>query len=200
MEKIPLFPLHTVLYPSGILPLRIFEIRYIDMIGECLRKQQGFGVNLIRAGREAGQAARCFDVGTYAEIIDWNRQEDGLLGIIVRGRHRYQVQAYSVRDNNLLEGKVSRIAREPELSCSDEHEALQCLLKKVIEHYADTLPYRDELRKIEDVSWLGNRLSELLPLAPALKQELLELSDPIARLQILDKLIDRTATFFVNAG
>ena len=196
MGKIPLFPLHTVLYPDSILPLRIFEIRYLDMIGECLRMQKGFGINLIRAGREAGQAAHCFDVGTYAEIIDWNRQEDGLLGIVVRGRHRYQVQAYSVRENHLLEGEVSRIEREPELSCIGEHAALQFLLKSVIEHYA--LPYRKEIEKIEDVSWLGNRLSELLPLDSVIKQELLELNDPTERLQMLDKLIDHSAAFVVN--
>ncbi len=190
MEKIPLFPLNLVLYPDSILPLRIFEIRYIDMVSECLRAQKGFGINLIREG-EAGKVAQCFDVGTYAEIIDWNRLEDGLLGIVVRGRHRYQVHSYSVRDNNLLEGEVSRIEQEPGLSCQDEHQVLQRLLEKAIEHYE--LPYGQELEKIADMSWLGNRLSELLPLEHVIKQELLELRDPTERLRLLTGLIVHSA-------
>ena len=188
MEKIPLFPLNVVLYPDSILPLRIFEIRYIDMISECLRTQKGFGINLIREGNETGQAALCFDIGTYAEIIDWNKQDDGLLGIVVRGQQRYRVEKYSVRDNNLLEGEIRRIDAEAELSCSSEYEPLQQLLRKAIEHYE--LPYGEEIEKITDVSWLGNRLSELLPLERMTKQELLELNDPAERLQMLHELID----------
>lgn len=187
MKNIPLFPLNTVLYPGTILPLRIFETRYIDMISECLRNKQGFGVNLIREGSEVGEAARCFDTGTYAEITDWNQQADGLLGIVVQGKQRYRVKEYSVRDNKLLEGQVEFIESEPQRACEAEFETLQGLLKQAIEHYE--LPYAKEVEKLEDSSWLGFRLSELLPLERQIKQELLEINDPLERLTVLKELI-----------
>ena len=86
---LPLFPLHTVLFPGGLLPLRIFESRYLDMISDCLRNDRGFGVCLISAGREVGDGAECFDVGTLARIQDWDSTPDGLLGIIARGEQRF---------------------------------------------------------------------------------------------------------------
>ena len=81
-EVIPLFPLHTVLFPGGLLPLKIFEARYIDMVSECLRNDSGFGVCLIRQGHEVGQAAITRSVGTYARIMDFQQYPDGLLGIM----------------------------------------------------------------------------------------------------------------------
>ena len=86
MQNIPLFPLHTVLYPDGQLPLRIFEPRYVDMISECLKTNTGFGVCLIKQGAETGPAATCFNIGTYAEVVDFSRQTNGLLTITIQGK------------------------------------------------------------------------------------------------------------------
>ena len=90
-REIPLFPLGTVLFPGGPLPLRIFEARYIDLVRRCLRDGSGFGVVLIRDGVEAGGPALTFDVGTYARIVDFSQQPDGLLGIRASGERRFRI-------------------------------------------------------------------------------------------------------------
>ena len=84
MQTIPLFPLNLVLYPGAQLPLQIFEPRYTDLVGECLKNDSGFGVCCIKEGSEVGEHASCHDVGTYAKIIDWSQLENGLLGITVQ--------------------------------------------------------------------------------------------------------------------
>jgi len=90
--EIPLFPLGTVLFPGGPLPLRIFETRYIDLVRRCLRDGSGFGVVQIREGVEAGGSASTFDVGTYARIVDFSQQPDGLLGIRAVGERRFRIR------------------------------------------------------------------------------------------------------------
>ena len=91
LEEVPLFPLNTVLFPGGPLPLRIFETRYTDMVRRCLRTESPFGVLLIREGVEAGGAAATMQLGTLARIVDFNPMPDGLLGIICRGESRFRV-------------------------------------------------------------------------------------------------------------
>ena len=83
--QVPLFPLNTVLFPGGPLPLRIFEARYVDMISHCLKENASFGVLLIREGQEAGTPASTFEVGTLARIVDWYQGSDGLLGVTAIG-------------------------------------------------------------------------------------------------------------------
>ena len=98
-DEIPLFPLSTVLFPGGVLPLRIFEARYLDMIGECLREQKGFGVCAIRSGSEVGRAASCYNVGTLAAVEDFGRSEDGLLAIVAHGERRFRILHSRVEAN-----------------------------------------------------------------------------------------------------
>ena len=78
--QVPLFPLNTVMFPGGVLPLRIFEPRYLDMVSDCMRGDVPIGVVLIRDGLEVGRAAQTYDVGTLGVISYWNRRSDGLLG------------------------------------------------------------------------------------------------------------------------
>ena len=92
--EIPLFPLGTVLFPGGPLPLRIFEARYIDLVRRCMREGSGFGVVLILDGTEAGDTpAQICDVGTYARIVDFSGEPGGLLGIEARGERRFRILA-----------------------------------------------------------------------------------------------------------
>ena len=81
--RVPLFPLNTVLFPGGPLPLRIFESRYIDMISERMKADAPFGVLLIRSGQESGPA-KTYGVGTLARISDWYQGSDGLLDFVRR--------------------------------------------------------------------------------------------------------------------
>lgn len=182
MLELPLFPLRTVLFPGGPLPLRVFEARYLDMITRCLRSQEPFGVLLIKEGHETG-SARTFEVGTIAEIVDWYQGTDGVLGITVEGRERFSLHASSQRHDGLYVGEVELLPAEPRAPLPPEHrrlaDVLEVVLDKLGRHYKD-LP-----RAYDDASWVGYRLAEILPLSPELKQELLELNDARERLERL---------------
>jgi hypothetical protein len=187
MTTIPLFPLKSVLFPDGILSLRIFEPRYLDMVSECMRSDSCFGVCLIRNGNEAGKAAECFDVGTFARIVDWEQRNDGLLGITVKGESRFRILEKHVRKNQLLEGKVEFID-DDENELPVEHQLLSDLLRQIVEKFE--LSYKSEHEKYLDAGWVGCRLAELLPLELSDKQELLEIDNPLYRLEQLQLALE----------
>ena len=127
-----LFPLGTVLFPGGPLPLRIFETRYLDMISDCLRNEKHFGVCLISAGQEAGKAADAVAVGTLARIVDWNQLSGGILGITARGEKRFRVQSREVQNDQLIVGEVSVLEPEERLPIPDKHQNLIDLLRGIV--------------------------------------------------------------------
>lgn len=188
-RELPLFPLNTVLFPGGPLPLRIFETRYVDMVRHCLREETGFGVVLIAEGSEAAGPARFVEVGTLASIVDFDRLEDGLLGIRCRGGERFRVLESWRAADGLNIGRVLLLAPQPSVPLPPEYEpladALRAILPQLGELYA-ALP-----RRYEDAAWVGHRLVEVLPLATPDKQALLEMDDPVARLAIIAPLIRR---------
>lgn len=179
----PLFPLNTVLLPGGILPLRIFEPRYLSMVGRCLREARGFGVCLIESGREAGMAARPHATGTVAEIIDWGQGSDGLLTITARGRWRYRLRRHWVEPDQLLMGELQPIDEPATCRLPEAYEELAELLRRVLDRLE---PPFDRLEPaLDDAGWVAARLIELLPLPLLEKQQLLELDDPLERLSYL---------------
>jgi Lon protease-like protein len=182
-----LFPLGTVLFPEGPLPLRIFEPRYLDMISRCLRNDEPFGVCLIRAGKEVGSAAEPFRIGTLAKIVDWTRYDDGVLGISAVGTSRIRVIDTRTQDDQLLLGTYevipeSEIATPPE--AQDLVGLVERLLPQVHEHYQHAAP------RLDDASALGYRLSELIPLPMTRRQHLLELPDPLERLDEIRRILE----------
>ena len=183
MQTVPLFPLHTVLYPDGQLPLRIFEPRYVDMVSECLKTNSGFGVCLIKQGAETGPAATCFNIGTYAEIIDFSRQTDGLLTITIQGKRRLRVLQTAVRSNNLLTGNIDWIASDEAEEDLEEYPLLKDLYQHIVENY-DTL-YADEEHESVSPEVLSYRLAEFLPFDNNIKQEILEADRAKARLELI---------------
>jgi Lon protease-like protein len=188
--EIPLFPLRTVLFPDGYLPLRIFEQRYLTMIRDCARDDSGFGVCLIREGEEAVSPVKTAQVGTHARVIDWYTLEDGLLGVSTMGTLRFSVESSWQQDNGLFRALV-QILPEPE-ACPvpEEYSVLSDVLGRFMEKAGDHYPaYTPE--HLQDSVWLGYRLSELLPLAGIEKQHLLEIADPIERLQSLLEILPR---------
>ena len=185
-ETIPIFPLNTVLYPDGLLPLRIFEARYLDMVSECLRKDIGFGVCLIQAGQEAGEPAQYHEVGTLARITDWTQESDGLLGITAQGKQRFRVESASVRSNKLNEGVVEYLAEVEQHTVPDDYHSLQDLLAQFAEQFK--LPHTIGKKELNDASCLSFRLAELLPLDLDAKQTLLETNDSLQCLEQLLKL------------
>lgn len=189
-RDLPLFPLGTVLYPGGQLPLRIFEQRYLDMVRECARKGTPFGVCLILSGTEAGVPATPAAVGTLAHIVDFHNREDGLLGILAEGGARFRVARTRVRADGLVRGDVEVWPDEPAASVPVELALLQTILERLVENLAPQWHHvpRD---RYEDASWVGFRLAELLPLQDEERQHMLELSDPVRRLTELRDILPR---------
>jgi Lon protease-like protein len=187
-DMIPLFPLNTVLFPGGRLALRIFEARYLDMVSECLRSDHGFGVCLIREGSEVGQA-RIHEIGTMAHITNWDRLEDGLLGLTVFGERRFEVLETETRPDGLLVGKLRYTADQAPVQVPTELTPVASLLEEVLEQFGETpgsVP-----RHLDEAGWVADRMAELLPLELAAKQRLLETGDAVERLVAVGTLLVR---------
>ncbi len=188
-EQIPLFPLNAVLFPDGPLPLRIFEARYIDLVRRCLRENTGFGVVLIREGAEAGDGpTETSDVGTYARIVDFSGEPDGLLGIEARGERRFRILARSRARDGLNLAEIEWLPEEIRMPMPEEFSDLGPALDYVMTQVGD--PYESLDRRLDDAAWVAGRLAEILPLPPPHKQHCLELDDPVERLRYLRPMFE----------
>lgn len=189
IEEIALFPLHTVLFPGGPLPLRIFEPRYLDMVRRTLRTQTAFGVVLLQAEATAGVPASTSSIGTSARIADFYSLPDGLLGITCHGVRKFQVRGRRVQSDGLSFGEIDWLAAESAIELPGEFQHLGHLLRKVLPELGNF--YADVSKRFDDSAWVGYRLAEILPLSLPDKQYCLELDDPLARLRHLSPLIQR---------
>jgi Lon protease-like protein len=187
-EVLPLFPLNTVLFPGGPLRLRIFEPRYLDMISRCMRESSDFGVALITEGREAGGSARTTAVGTTARIIDFERLDDGLLGITARGERKFSIVGVKTQHDGLNIADVQLLEAESATAIPDELGILAELLKQAFIQVGAA--YGDETPHYDDASWVGMRLAEILPLPMQEKQQCLEMHDAVERLRLLRERLD----------
>lgn len=186
-EQIPLFPLNTVLFPGGPLPLRIFEPRYLDMVSCCLRRGEDFGIALIRDGQETGKAASTQMIGTVARITDWHQRHDGLLGITVIGGDRFEIKDSTVEADQLTQVRIQRLAPCRDAEVPTEFFPLSDIARQLIERIGSY--YTDLEMRYDSAAWVGFRLAELLPLGLLQKQGLLESTDPIQRLDALSRII-----------
>jgi Lon protease-like protein len=189
LSEIPLFPLKTVLFPSGPLPLRIFEARYVDMVKRCLREQQGFGVVLIREGDETG-AAEFHEVGTIARIVDFHAMPDGLLGLMTRGEQRFRVQSHARQRDGLNVGQVNLCEIEVPQPLAAEFRPLAELLEKLWPELGES--YAGIEQRFDDADWVGFRLAEVLPLTQPSRQFCLELENAEERLKLLSGVVNPT--------
>ncbi|MGH8130158.1 MAG: LON peptidase substrate-binding domain-containing protein [Steroidobacteraceae bacterium] len=186
VRELPLFPLNTVLFPGGPLPLRIFEPRYLDMVSRCLREQSGFVVVLLSEGEEAASATSFAATGTEARIVDFDRLEGDLLGISCVGRERVRIVEAWREADGLNRGRVLDIEADPVVPVPLDQTWLTEVVMQVLPEAGDT--YRHVERR-DDAAWIANRLAELLPLTLADRQTLLELADPIERLSVLEPAV-----------
>jgi uncharacterized protein len=192
LSEIPLFPLNIVLFPDGPLPLRIFETRYLDMVRRCMREGRGFGVVLIREGREVGtQETDVYAVGTMADITDFHQLSDGLLGLSCVGRQRYRIIERRRQADGLNLGAVQWIGAEPTLPVPPRHARLAKLLSTVLPQLGEVYASID--MRLDDAAWVGHRLAEILPIPLADKQSYLEIDDPVERLDRLASLAPLTS-------
>lgn len=187
----PIFPLNTVLFPGGPLPLRIFEARYLDMISRCLRDDSPFGVVLIRDGGETGPATT-HDVGTLARISDWYQGSDGLLGITAVGGQRFRLVATRRQPDGLAIGTVSLLPAEDRVALPEEYDALADVLAAVLDDLGRLYASLD--RNFEDAGWVTWRFLEVLPVELTRKQQCLEKGSPQERLRIVLQLLDAIRT------
>jgi Lon protease-like protein len=185
--EVPLFPLRTVLFPGGPLPLRIFESRYTDMISHCMKNDSSFGVLLIRDGHESGEATT-YDVGTLARITDWYQGSDGLLGVTAAGEQRFRLVSRRRQSDGLNIGEIEVIAAEPDVALPGEYAALGKILRNVLDDLGRL--YEAIERRFDDGVWVSYRLVEVLPIELEQKQQFLETSDTLTRLKLIDELMN----------
>jgi len=185
-ELIPLFPLNTVMFPGGPLPLRIFESRYLDMISRCMKEERSFGVLLMQSGSETGDA-KTVAVGTKARIADWYQGSDGILGITALGMERFRLGSCTRQDDGLYVGSVSSLEPERQQNISDEYRSMGTLLEVIINDLGKL--YENIETRYDDATWVGYRFAEILPISLEHKQHCLEIDDAIGRLEFLRPLL-----------
>ena len=181
--RIPLFPLNTVLFPGGPLPLRIFEPRYLDMISRCMKEETPFGVLLIKEGHEVGPATT-HSIGTMANVIDWYQGSDGLLGITAIGTERFRLVDADQEEDGLNIGKVEVMPPPPSMQLPDEYQALPPILDSVMDDLGRL--YENLGREGNDAVWVAHRFLEILPIGLEQKQLWLESDDILGCLKMID--------------
>jgi uncharacterized protein len=199
LQSLPLFPLDTVLFPGGVLPLRIFEVRYLDMIARCHKAGAPFGVVLLTQGSEVRQpgATEAFcQVGTLATISELDNPRPGLMMIRASGAQRFRITSSDQLRHGLWIADVRRLAADMAVQIPDDLKNTAAALGKLVHSLqlkdtADRMPIQGPLR-LDDCGWVANRWCELLPLPMQLKQRLMELDNPLVRLELVSDVLART--------
>jgi len=187
-DTLPIFPLQLVLFPGARVPLQIFEARYLDLVSRCLSTDSGFGVCLIKSGREVGQPAEPASVGTGVRIVDWQRNPNGLLGITILGQRRFRLLATHVRPDNLIHGDIQWLDDDDAVAVPvpETFRSLHSLLARHLDRQAGTAG----ADWMKDAAWLGYRLAELIPASQQVQQQLLEMAEPLTRLTYLQQMLE----------
>ncbi len=186
-SEFPLFPLNTVLFPDGLLPLRVFEARYMDMARQCLREKSNFGVCLIREGTEVGKPAVHEMIGCEARIAQCDMQQMGVLQIMAQGLGRFRVLSTTSNNQGLILAEVEAIAAEPPQAVPQQYLACAKLLRQLVSEHGEEIfaaPHQ-----FEDAAWVGYRLTEVIPFPVQNRQKLLVMEDSLARLSILNRIV-----------
>jgi len=182
-----IFPLNTVLFPGGVLSLKIFEQRYLEMTKVCISEDRPFGVCLIKEGQETGTPAVPQAIGCLVRIAQWDMPQLGVFHLLTEGTQRFRIVRSSVEKSGLIAAAIETLPFEPEVTPRDTlcSEVLQAIIAKVgAEHFP--APHR-----FDDAAWIGYRLSEVLPISLDAKQRLLQMSDPLARLSELSQILSQ---------
>jgi Lon protease-like protein len=197
---LPLFPLNAVLFPDGVLPLKVFETRYIDMVRACMKRESPFGVVLIKSGKEVGAAAEPETIGCLAHIVDWDASQLGVLMLRTRGGQRFRILETRTCADQHVEARIELIADDATVPPTSQQQPCANMLKLVIEdinakgraeqesEFVSPFP---EVLQLEDAGWVANRWSEILPIPLKARQKLLELEDPQSRLAIINRYLQQ---------
>jgi uncharacterized protein len=199
LNQLPLFPLGSVLYPGSVLPLRIFEVRYLDMIRRCIEAGAPFGVVSLTQGNEVakpGQAETFVQVGTHALIKEHENPQPGLLVVRCLGAQRFRIQRSERLRHGLWVADVAYLPEDNTVAVPDELQDCATLLQSALarmpaEVQSNLFESEPSAAQLQDCSWLANRWCQLLPLPLEMKQRLLELDSPLIRLELVSDLLDK---------
>ena len=200
LSSLPLFPLSAVLFPDGFLPLRVFEIRYLDMIGKCHKAGAPCGVVCLTQGAEVrvpGASETFCDVGTLASIAELENPQPGLMQIHCTGAQRFRITRRERLKHGLWVADVQRIDGDMTVPVPDDLRGTAEALRQLIQTLQsrdlslERMPLQPPWR-LDDCGWVANRWCELLPLPAELKQRLMTLDNPLVRLELVSDLLART--------
>jgi hypothetical protein len=188
-STLPLFPLNTVVFPGGRLPLRIFEQRYFDMVKQAIADNTPFGICAIRDGAETGTPAVPHEVGTRVHVTDWDMPQTGILHIDTQAQERFVIRSTRTEPGGLLIGSVEAVSSEAAAAVPDDLELAVEILRHIVDEYGDA--HFPTPHAFDNAVWVGYRLSEVLPLKLGIKQSLLEMNDSVMRLRILTEFLKK---------
>jgi Lon protease-like protein len=176
-----------VLFPGGVLPLKIFEQRYLEMTKVCISEDRPFGVCLIKEGREVGTPAVPSEVGCLARITQWDMPQLGMFHLLTEGTQRFRILRSSVQKSGLISAAIEILPSEQKVAPQDTlcSSILQAIIEKL---GAERFPAP---HRFDDAAWIGYRLSEVLPISLDTRQQLLQIADPQLRLFELSQILSR---------
>ena len=196
-QKIPLFPLGTVLFPDGVIALKIFEARYLDMIKQCLREKTEFGVISIIKNRDADHESSTVtfsNIGTLALIEDFDPVQPALYMTKSFGTQRFKLLSSTQESNGLWIGDIELLEKDPHIPIPQEHQKVAQLLDEIISVIQSEDLLGEALFKkpfkVDDCGWVSNRLAELLPISLLQKNHLLAQTNPRIRLDLISEIIE----------
>ena len=210
--SLPLFPLNTVLFPGGVLPLRIFEVRYLDLITRCQREGAPFGVVCLTQGSEVRQPRRQAEpaevmnddfeqqafapVGTMAHIVELESPQPGLMMIRCTGGRRFRLSHREQLKHGLWVGDAQWLPDDLPVPVPPDLAHVQLALERLVQNMQATMSQMDALPlqlpyRWDDCGWLANRWCEILPVSPHLKQQFMVLESPLVRLELVADLLER---------
>lgn len=200
LQSLPLFPLGAVLFPGGLLSLRVFEVRYLDMIGKCQKAGAPFGVVSLTQGtevRQPGGKEAFSSVGTLATITEIERPRPGLMLVRAIGAQRFRITSSDQLRHGLWVADVQRLEADKPVAVPDDLKTASQALEKVLRSLEQRSAAPGQMPvappwRLDDCAWVANRWCELLPLPVALKQRLMELDNPLVRLELVSDVLART--------
>jgi len=196
MAGLAIFPLSTILFPGGVLPLRVFETRYMDMVRECMKHDRPFGVCQISRGHDTGLPAEHEPIGCLARITQWDMEQLGLLQLRVCGVRRFVILERYVEKSALIRANVALLDDDPEVPVPPDLHCCRDLVKRLVAQLEEEEPRKDHRLVAspycyESASWIANRLCEFLPIPPKAKQKLMELDEPLTRLYLVKQFLEK---------
>lgn len=191
--ELPLFPLQTVLFPDGLLSLKVFEARYLDLVGSCLREGKPFGVVLLKQGTEVqkpGDGVSFEGTGTIAELLDVDSAQAGILQVRCRGTRRFDIRKSRQQDDGLWIAKAGTLTDDEAVAPAESmHDTVRGLANAIATLKAQGAEPFLQPYRFDSAGWVANRWCEILPISLAAKQKLMELPDAQVRLQIVDEFL-----------